>query len=295
MLNRFLITSLLICLQFSLFSTTGYADATASRQTGILWKIENSGGKASYLMATVHSDDSRVINIPEIIRKTLSQSDSFSAELKMDAVSSQEASRLMFLPAGKTLESLIGKTRFQKCAQLLLRYGIPEQVVQRMKPWAAMVTLSIPRSRTGIVLDHKLYMEAELKGKRTYGLETNQEQVAVFETFSLKEQIILLDDAIEGFEQLPDMFDELLHYYLLRDLTGLERVSNKYFRQGNQVFAKRFKTKLLTERNYRMVRRMKPRLAEGNAFIAVGALHLPGEEGILRLLEKEGYKITPVY
>ena len=65
--------------------------------------------------------------------------------------------------------------------------------------------------------------------------------------------------------------------------------------QGNNLLASRFKKRLLIDRNYRMVRRMRPRLMEGNSFIAVGALHLPGAEGIIHLLEKEGYRVSPVY
>ena len=53
--------------------------------------------------------------------------------------------------------------------------------------------------------------------------------------------------------------------------------------------------RLLTRRNERMVQRMQPRLKEGNAFIAVGALHLPGEEGLLKKLADRGYTITTVY
>ena len=271
------------------------ADPQGKQQTGILWKIEKLNSKPSYILGTVHSDDSRVINPPDIILQKLRVADSFSAELKMDSLTRQEASQLMFLPAGQTLESLIGKQRFRDCVRLLAQYGIAENIAQRMKPWAVMVTLSMPKSRTGIVLDHRLFMEAELAGKKTYGLETNREQVAVFESFSLRDQIIMLDDAINDFDRLPSMFDELVHYYLQGDLTGLARISDKYMMQGNSPIAISFKKIALRDRNYRMVRRMKPRLLEGNSFIAVGALHLPGDEGILQLLEKEGYRVTPVY
>ena len=44
-----------------------------------------------------------------------------------------------------------------------------------------------------------------------------------------------------------------------------------------------------------MVERMAARLSEGKAFIAVGALHLPGDEGILNLLQRDGYRITRLY
>lgn len=267
----------------------------SEQQTGILWQVERPGLRPSYILGTVHTDDSRVINLPQIIRQKLRQADSFVAELMLDSLSMQEASQLMFLPGGQKLETLIGTQRYRRCVELLAQNGIPPQVIERMKPWAVMVMLSMPRSRTGIVLDHRLYQEAEIQGKKRYGLETNREQVAVFEAFSLPQQIVMLDDAIKEFDRLPAVFDELVHYYLQRDLTGLQRLSEKYMLQGDSLLAKNFKQKALLDRNYRMVRRMKPRLMEGNSFIAVGALHLPGDEGILRLLEKEGYKVTAIY
>ena len=59
----------------------------------------------------------------------------------------------------------------------------------------------------------------------------------------------------------------------------------------NEVFAQR----LLFDRNVRMFERMQPQLRAGNAFVAVGALHLYGEKGILSLLQRDGYRVSRVY
>ena len=53
--------------------------------------------------------------------------------------------------------------------------------------------------------------------------------------------------------------------------------------------------RLLEDRNHRMVERMLPRFDEGGAFIAIGAAHLPGESGVLALLERRGYTVTRLY
>ena len=269
--------------------------ASSAQQTGILWQIEKQGIKPSYLLGTVHSDDSRIVNIPRPVLLKLRAADSFAAELKMDRFTAHETRRLMLLPHGQTLESIIGAARYKSCVRLLERYGIPESSVQQMKPWAVIVTLSMPQGRGGEVLDQRLYREAEILGKQVFGLETGKEQVATLESFSLPEQLEILDDAIRDVDRLPAMFDEIVHYYLKRDLAGLERISEKYMLQGNRAIARQFRNRILIDRNYRMLRRMKPRLMQGNSFIAVGALHLPGEEGLLRLLEKEGYKVSAVY
>lgn len=267
----------------------------AEQQKGIVWQIERSGLKPSYLMGTVHSDDERILRLPDKVKAILRQVDSFTAELKIDIAVMQQASRLMFFNDGRELKAIIGAKRYAACQRLLQGYGVPETTLRKMKPWAVAVTLSMPKSKSGLFLDIRLYQQAAAEGKQLHGLETPVEQVAVFETFSLNQQLEMLDDAIKHHHELPAMVEELVDFYLRRDLTGLEQASNKYMERGDRRLAQHFKQKVLLDRNYRMVRRMQPRLLEGNSFIAVGALHLPGEEGILRLLEKRGYKVTAVY
>ena len=236
LLKQYSALVLIIASLFLICTEPLYARLSESgQQTGILWQIDRQGINPSYILATIHSDDSRVTHLPKIISQKLRQADSFVSELKMDYVSMQEIGQLMLLPDGQKLESLIGKSRYQTCLSLLTLYDIPADIVQRMKPWAVMLTLSMPKPRAGIVLDHLLYQEAKLHGKKTYGLETNHEQIAVFEVFSLQQQIVMLDDAITAFDRLSVVFDELIHYYLQRDLSGLERISEKYMLQGDSV------------------------------------------------------------
>jgi uncharacterized protein YbaP (TraB family) len=63
---------------------------------------------------------------------------------------------------------------------------------------------------------------------------------------------------------------------------------------GAAEVVQEFTARLVVERNYRMAERIQPQLREGNALIAVGALHLPGEEGLLALLAEEGYRVSAV-
>jgi uncharacterized protein YbaP (TraB family) len=65
--------------------------------------------------------------------------------------------------------------------------------------------------------------------------------------------------------------------------------------EKHQRIIDKFMGYIVDQRNLTMLERMKSRLKEGNAFIAVGALHLPGERGLLKLLEQEGFKVTAIY
>jgi uncharacterized protein YbaP (TraB family) len=64
---------------------------------------------------------------------------------------------------------------------------------------------------------------------------------------------------------------------------------------GDQQLAAEFQDRLITRRNRLMAERLQPYLQEGNAFVAVGALHLPGETGLLELLEQRGYTVRVLY
>ena len=107
----------------------------------------------------------------------------------------------------------------------------------------------------------------------------------------------LLRQAVDEYESLPRRIGRVIDAYLARDLAGLWRVSQESAGAGeeerrlNEVFTRR----LLYERNVRMAERAEPRLREGSAFIAVGALHLYGSGGVLSLLERRGWRVTRVY
>lgn len=270
--------------------------AQARDQTdGLLWRISGLGNNVSYVLGTIHSDSPRVTRIPAEIKKIFAQSRSFTAELDMDIASLLQAQTQMLLPPDKALSSIIGAARFQQCVSLLADYGIPEVAIARMKPWAIAVQLSMPRPTTGVFLDLELFQQAQAKGMKTYGLETVEEQMSTFETLTQPQQILMLDDAIQNHKRLPAMIDTLIGLYLQRNLEGMEQYSKKMMQEGNPALADIMQDKLIVKRNHRMVNRMQARLSEGGAFIAVGALHLPGENGILKLLQRAGYRVEPVY
>jgi len=85
----------------------------------------------------------------------------------------------------------------------------------------------------------------------------------------------------------------LVQLYLARDLAGIMAFNNQpHF--DEDIFD-RYIQGILYDRNERMLERIIPYLKDGSAFIAVGALHLAGEKGLLQMLKKKNYKITSIY
>jgi hypothetical protein len=272
-----------------------YHTGWAAEEQGILWRIDGAATQPSYLLGTIHSDDARITTLPVTIANIFQQADSFSGEIDMDLPNLMQASQATLLPEGESLQQLLDSTLYQQTVQLLAAYGMPELVVQRMKPWAAAATLSLPRPQTGLFLDMLLYTQAAAQGKRVYGLETVSEQIGAMESIPRDLQIIMLRDAVAQHDQLDQIIEALINAYLQRDLNTLESISDKAMQQGDARVAQLFTSQVVVNRNRRMLERMQPRLDEGNAFIAVGALHLPGKDGLLTLLRNKGYRVNPVY
>jgi uncharacterized protein len=262
---------------------------------GVLWKIESEGRPHSYLFGTIHTDDPRVTELPPPVRQAFEQSHSFTMELLTSGAGFVTMAESMFFNDENNLKAVLGKDLFEQTRQALIEIGLPTLGLEKKKPWAIIMALSMPRQpRTGLFLDLALQLQATLQSKPTHGLESMEEQLAVFNDMTLQDQVILLKETLRVHNQMNDQFEELIEAYLDRDLTQLMRIVHKHKPRDDRVYNSMM-DRLLVQRNIKMAERMQTRLQEGNAFIAVGAGHLPGERGILRLLELSGYRLTSVY
>ena len=183
------------------------------------------------------------------------------------------------------LETLIGSRLYARAADALAHQGIAPGLLQGLKPWAAMLLLGSPISH-GPVLDAVLAEDAARRGLRVVGLETTSEQIQVLNQLPLSVQKDLLRQALD--EHRGRDYRQLLQAYLGDNLRTLVAVADRDQNQpGDQLFYRR----LLHDRNQRMARRSLAVLQNQRAFIAVGALHLPG---LLRRLDAAGYCAAPV-
>jgi uncharacterized protein YbaP (TraB family) len=270
------------------------SEPAARYAKGLLWKIEAPGGAASHLFGTIHSDDPRVTALPEPVAKALDGSARFVMEATIDGDSLVRMAEIMFYTDGRTLEQVIGEKLYARTIKAMDARGLPTLGVEKQKPWAVMMALSMPPPRTGEFLDLVLQQRAAGQNKPVSGLETIAEQLAIFDGLPLPQQIALLDDAVRMQAELDREFEALHKAWLARDLAGIVAVSEQH-KPGDEKLYNEVMDRLLDQRNRRMAERMAPMLKQGGAFIAVGAAHLPGEAGLLYRLEQAGYRVTAVY
>lgn len=272
------------------------ADAAAPLTRGLLWKIERADLRVqpSFVFGTIHSEDPRVANPPVPVASALASSRVFMMELLPDPQTMIAVAESMFGGDGSSLKNAVGPSAFAKIVKALGERGIPDAVVDRMAPWAAALALNMPKSRGGVMLDLALYASAVAQNKPALGIETAAEQTSVFSVLSQSDQIALLKDMVENLSQLEQVMGELHRVYLTRDLAAMMKLSERYGPK-DPALARRVMTSLIDVRNQRMAQRIDQELQKGGAFVAIGALHLPGAKGVLQILQSRGYRVSATY
>lgn len=296
-LSAFLLFALAVA-TFDVDAREAAARSSAPQQRqGLLWKIEKPGVPPSYLFGTIHLSDERVTRVPEAVKKALERSQSYGMEMIVD-----DSARAYFLQSmqaaeGQSARDLLDPELFQRAAALMRGYGVPEEATARMKPWGVLLTLLVPKPGPTPVLDFRLYEEATRQGKRIYPLESIEQQVAVFDGMRLPMQIALLESAIENHAELTRVVADSIEAYLARDLERLWELNERYARDSGETarYHKDFVERVLYRRNRHMAERISRELARGDTFVALGALHLYGDRGVLKLLEERGYRVKRVY
>jgi uncharacterized protein YbaP (TraB family) len=261
---------------------------------GLLWKIsKHNNDESSYLFGTIHVSDEDITTLPAVVDQALHDSEQFVMEALPDAEQTLIFSRMMFFNDGHLLSELVDSAIFNRTQSILSAYKLGSNAVSVMKPWAAFLLMNYPPDE-GEPLDMVLLSLAQENGASVAGLETIREQAEIFNDLNIDEQVKLLTDAVCHYDVVEEDFTAMKSFYLKRDLGGLYNYTQRHSMNHEPVY-KKLMQKLIIDRNLTMVKRMQPMLDKGNSFIAIGALHLTGKQGVLALLEQQGYTVSVIF
>lgn len=268
-------------------------DGPARFDRGLLWEVRAPGGAASHLFGTIHVADEAIVDLPAAVTERFAASRAFVMEVVPQADEIVEMAGLMYFDDGGKLDALVSAPLYQRVVQILSAYNLPEEAIAAMRPWSAYLTMSYPADMRP-VLDLRLLERALEAGLDVHGLETLLEQGRIFSDMAMADQVRLLADTACHHDRLREDMEKMKALYLARDLKGMFVFGQQQAFADNALY-EQLAQRLLTQRNALMTERMQPHLATGGAFVAVGAMHLPGEAGILNRLLERGYSVQRVY
>jgi len=281
------------------------ADATPNGK-GIFWKIEKPGLKPSWLLGTMHVTDPRVLNLPPRTQEAhdgadtiVIESDEILDEKKATASLLMRPDLMMFTD-GTTIEKLLSPEDYTRLEAGLKQRGIPLSAVSRMRPWMIASAVALPaceiaRKAKGVqFLDQKIAADAAAEGKQVKGLETLAEQLQAMAELPIEFHLKSLIETLELGARMNDVVETMTDIYLSGDIgmtmPMLKTVTPEGKDEDSDYAA--FEQRVILDRNKVMAERAAPILANGNVFMAVGALHLPGKEGVIELLRQQGFTVT---
>jgi len=256
----------------------------------LLWEIEHKQLEhPSFVFGTMHVRDQRAFKYKELVESKILECDAFAAEMNLDEVNHLSMANSMDLPDGQLLSDLIKPKAYSKIDKIFKKMvGVPLIHFDNSQPLliSNIITERLLSSDMPLSLDATLHQFASQNNKITLGIESFEEQLKILSKISIEFQIKSLIWMSKNFKQFRKQLLKMTTDYETSDIQKLYIASKKN--------AKGLRKVLLYDRNKIMAKRIAAMAKEQSIFVAIGAGHLGGEKGVLKLLKNEGFKTKPV-
>lgn len=258
-----------------------------SLKSSLLWSVEDpESGFLSFIFGTMHTKDVRVHKFKAALLPYIQQCNTILTEFSMQE---GEVPAEFMNTTTEDWWAQLRPTHQKRLTKLIskLNLGAPEDY--RFQPPIMLIQLIASQEfeeDDTATLDMALAEIAQANGLAWEGVETMAEQLGILKALPIREQMKQLVDMASNRKKFRVDVKNQLKWYLNQDIKQLYRSVRKGLKQ--------LRKPLLTERNAVMAERLAPLCKSGPQFIAVGAGHLPGGKGLLRLMKVAGFKVKPV-
>jgi uncharacterized protein YbaP (TraB family) len=256
-------------------------------------------GRVSHVLGTIHLGFGFEEVLTRDARQRFERSKQVITETDVGADSATRLMQAALLPPDQSLQNMLDAETWQKL-QARLGSQVPYAVLTHLRPWLPAVLLGmvdlkhaldqLRPGKSGHMMDIELTQLARRSGKRLGYLESVDEQIAVFDAISTEEQLAELGHALtsESAAQSRALIEAFA--------SGSEQaLSSALFDVEQIARTPGFYDVVLFKRNAHWLPTIEAALAQGDAFVAVGAAHLLGERGLLAEFQKRGYAVTRVH
>ena len=264
------------------------------KESSLLWKIEGNGlTSESYLFGTMHMIEKEYFVFPPKLEKLVKKSDALMMELA-GLPNQLEALKYVTLKEGSFFDYFTKEQTDSILTWAKKDLNMSEDVFRRtmktMKPFVVVQlatqmqfmgkTESYEVSFEKIATDHKIDI---------LGLETIEQQMSIFDNLSDEDQVEMVMSTIRDPKKSIKTTTEMEKLYVGQNVDSLFLYINQeggYIEDNQAIF--------LDDRNKNWIPKIQNEIKTKKTFIAVGAGHLGGPQGLIRLLQKEGYTVTPI-
>ncbi len=261
------------------------------------WRI-SKGKQRGYLMGSIHFGKASMYPLPVTLLNAFKGSDALVVEANVvDADQNMLAQTMMsggVYSDGTTLKKVLDADTWGKLNVTSTSLGIPVSMLEGMRPWFASMTLTALALK-GIGLNEEFGIDrhfldsAKKQRKPIRELESVEQQLALLSGLSQKVQIGMLQQTLKDVENAKAYFDTMLTSWQTGNLQALDKVVADGVKKspvGDEI-----NRLMITDRNIAMAKGVDAMLRGGcNCFVVVGAAHLGGEKGMIKLLQAKGYK-----
>jgi uncharacterized protein YbaP (TraB family) len=262
-----------------------------------MWKV-SSPTTTVYLVGSIHVGDSSMYPLPAGVESAFAASKVLAVEINIKNVDQSKALQMVqeygMYPGSDTLSQHISKETSDALDDFCNKHGLPRDALEKFKPWLVAITIITIASReagedASLGIDMH-FLNAVKEPQRIGELETVEFQLAIFATATEDEQAALLADELKHMDQLKDTMHRIQSAYMSGDADRLQKVMDE-----ENTGPKSLTKKLLDDRNVSMAGKVEGFL-KGNEqiFVVVGAAHLVGDKGVVKLLQDKGYHVEQV-
>ncbi len=260
-----------------------------------LWRATSTNGTL-HVLGSIHVLKPENYPLPSAIEKVYSESDNLVFEVDMREMTSPQTQQLILSKAllqdDTTLESLLSQKVYQSLENELLNVELPIAAFSRFKPWFVGMTLTLTHiQRAGfkpeLGIDQYIHQKALAQGKAIVGLETVQFQIDLIDSLAEGNQDDFMKRTLKDLRLIDEQVDDLREAWEKGNIEEIGALMHESFEEFPELY-KRF----VADRNTVWANQLDDMVRKDTSMlVVVGAAHFPGEEGLLKLLQKKGYKL----
>ncbi len=256
----------------------------------LLWEIRHPDSVyRSFVFGTMHLKGEEAFAHFQLALKALDQCQALALEYNLDEGQQSPSSQYFQLPDGRTLQDYYGEKKYQKMRKILKKaFHVDLDFCSQMIPLIVinLISESIFSQERALPLDSQLWSEAASRGLRLSGVETFDSQMITLQKIPLKYQLKALKSITGNVNRYRKNISSLAKAYIKQDITKLYRDSKKSLGETKKV--------LLFNRNVTMADSIFTQSKGQNIFFGIGAAHLAGKKGVLKLLKQRGLNLRPI-